>query len=317
MRQKVLAAADALGYKPDFLAKSLRLGTTHSVGFVVRDISNPLFADIAKGAEDALRRAGYSMVLTNSEGNPDLDAEYISLFRQRRVDALILAVESESHPATLKALQLFPGPCVLLDREVPGLTASAVLSDHHSGVEEGVGHLLTLGHRQIGFIAGPKTIRVTRERLSGYLEAHERRAVSVRHELVRLGSYTMAFGYEQTFALLDVGSPPTAIVAAGIQLVAGVLQALQEHGIALGTDIALVCCDEIDLMRVFNPPLSAVTRDGYRLGELAAEVLMDMVVRGAPVRTEHLPTKYVARGTSVPPALREEGVTAPAGSQDG
>jgi LacI family transcriptional regulator len=302
MREKVLAAAAELGYKPDFLAKSLRLGTTYSVGFVVRDISNPLFADIAKGAEDALRHAGYSMVLTNSEGNPELDAEYITLLRQRRVDALILAMESESHPATLEALHLFPGPLVLLDREVPDLVASSVLCDHRSGVKDGVGHLLALDHRRIGFVAGPMAIRVTRERLGGYLEAHESREVPVQQDLLRLGSYTREFGHEQTLLLLDLEQPPTAILAAGIQLVAGVLLALQERGITVGEDIALVCCDEIDLMRVFNPPLSAVTRDGYRLGECAAELLIDMLVKDAPARVQHLPTEYVARGTSVPPA---------------
>lgn len=305
MRKKVLAAAAELGYKPDFLAKSLRLGTTYSVGFVVRDISNPLFADIAKGAEDLLRRAGYSMVLTNSEGNPELDAEYISLLRQRRVDALILAIESESHPATLEAMHLFPGALVLLDREVPDLVASAVLCDHRSGVQDGVGHLLSLGHERVGFVAGPTSIRVTRERLAGYFDAHERRGVAVEQELVRLGSYTREHGYEQTRALLDRASPPSAIVAAGIQLVGGVLLALQERHITVGEDIALICCDEIDLMRVFNPPISAVTRDGYDLGACAAELLIDMLVNRAAPRVQHFPTRYVARGTSVPPGVRK------------
>jgi LacI family transcriptional regulator len=307
MREKVLAAASELGYKPDFLAKSLRLGTTYSVGFVVRDISNPLFADIAKGAEDTLRGAGYSMVLTNSEGNPELDAQYITILRQRRVDALILAIESESHPATLEALHLFPGPLVLLDRTVPDLVASAVLSDHRSGVQDGVGHLLALGHRRIGFVAGPLAIRVTRERLGGYLDAHEHHGALVADELVRLGSYTRDHGYAQTLTLLDLETPPTAIVAAGIQLVAGVLLALQEHAITVGRDIALICCDEIDLMRVFNPPISAVARDGNRLGECAAELLIDMLVKHEPARVEHLPTEYVARGTSVPPRARGQG----------
>jgi LacI family transcriptional regulator, galactose operon repressor len=304
MREKVLAAAAELGYKPDFLAKSLRLGTTFSVGFVVRDISNPLFADIAKGAEDALRHAGYSMVLTNSEGNPELDAQYISLLRQRRVDALILAIESESHPATLEALRLFPGPLVLLDREVPDLVASSVLCDHRSGVKDGVGHLLELGHRRIGFVAGATTIRATRERLGGYLEAHQSHGTSVQQELLRLGAYTREFGYEQTLLLLDLPQPPSAIVAAGIQLLAGVLLALQERGITVGEKIALVCCDEVDLLRVFNPPISTVTRDTYHLGECAAELLVDMLMKEAPARVQHLPTKYVARGTSVPPVTR-------------
>lgn len=307
MRERVLAAAEALGYEPDFLAKSLRLGTTNSVGFVVRDISNPLFADIAKGAEDALRHAGYSMVLTNSEGEADLDAQYITLLRQRHVDALILALESETHPATLDALKLFHGPLVLLDRDVPDVTASAVLCDHRSGVRDAVTHLLDLGHQRIGFIAGPDTIRVTRERLRGYEEAHQSRQATIRDELVRLGTYTRDFGHEQTLALLDLSEPPTAILAAGIQLVAGVLLALQEREVRVGEDLALVTCDEVDLMRVFNPPLSAVTRDGYQLGETAASLLVDMLVNGAPARVEHLSTRYVARGTSVPPKGRQPG----------
>jgi LacI family transcriptional regulator len=301
MRERVLAAATALGYKPDFIAKSLRSGMTYSAGFVVRDISNPLFADIAKGAEDTLRRAGYSMVLTNSEGDPDLDAEYIVLLRQRRVDALILAVESESHPSTLEALQRFPGPLVLLDREVPSLTASAVLCDHYSGVREAVTHLLDLGHRRIGLVAGPATIRVTRERQRGYVEAQADRGVPLKEELVRLGAYTKEFGYDQTFSLLDLPDPPTAILAAGVQLASGVLLALAERGMKAGRNIAFVTCDEVDLMRVFDPPISAVTRDAALLGEKAAGLLIDMLVNGATPRVEQIPTQYVARGTSIPP----------------
>jgi len=301
MRERVLAASEALGYQPHFLAKSLRSGMTYSVGFVVRDISNPLFADIAKGAEDALRRAGYSMVLTNSEGDAELDAEYVGFLRQRHVDALILALESEFHLPTLEALALFRGPMVLLDREVKEVTASAVLCDHRSGVRDGVAHLLDLGHERVGFVAGPDTIRVTRERLSGYREAHHDRQAAVYDELVRLGSYTRDFGHQQTLELLRLVQPPTAILAAGLQLVTGVLLALQERRVRVGEDLALVCCDEVDLMRVFSPPLSAVTRDGYLLGETAASLLVDMLTRGAAERVVHLPTRYVPRGTSVSP----------------
>jgi LacI family transcriptional regulator len=302
MRERVLAAAAALGYTPDLVARGLRSGMTYSVGFVVRDISNPLFADIAKGAEDTLRRAGYSMVLTNSEGDPDLDAEYIWLLRQRRVDALILAVESESHPSTLEALRRFPGPLVLLDREVPELTASAVLCDHCFGVRAGVMHLLELGHRRIGLVAGPTTIRVTRERLRGYREAHADRGVAVDEKLVRLGAYTKDYGYEQTFFLLDLTEPPTAMVAAGIQLSFGALLALSERRMKAGKHIAFVTCDEVDLMRVFDPPISAVTRDATLLGERAASLLTDMLVKGALPRVEEIPTEYVPRGTSIPPS---------------
>ena len=97
MRERVRRAVDELEYKPDILAQSLRRRKTHTVGFVVGDISNQLFADIVKGAETTLRDAGYAMLLTNSEGDPDLDAAYVRLFEQRRTDGLILSLAREDH----------------------------------------------------------------------------------------------------------------------------------------------------------------------------------------------------------------------------
>ena len=155
MRERVLAAVSELGYRPDLLAQGLRRGATHSVGFVVGDISNPLLAEIVKGAEGRLREEGYSVLLSNSEGNPKLDAEYVRVFSQRRVDGLILSLASETEPATLDALSEIEGPCVLLDREIAELQGvSAVVADHRAGMRAAIGHLLDLGHRDIGLISG-------------------------------------------------------------------------------------------------------------------------------------------------------------------
>jgi LacI family transcriptional regulator len=162
MRERVLAAVDALGYRPDLLAQGLRRGATHSIGFVVGDISNPMLAQTVKGAEGRLREEGYSVLLSNSEGDPKLDAEYVRVFSQRRVDGLMLSLASETEAATLEALYEVETPCVLLDREVAGLEgASTVLADHRSGMRAAIGHLLDLGHRRIGLIAGPE-MRPTR-----------------------------------------------------------------------------------------------------------------------------------------------------------
>jgi LacI family transcriptional regulator len=307
MRRRVLRAAEALGYQPDPLARGLRSGTTYVAGFVLRDISNPLFADIAKGAEDGLRQAGYSMLLANSEGSPDLDVTSVQVFQRRRVDGLILALQSESYPPTLEALERFPGALVLMDREIEGLTAGAILCDHRTGVQAAVSHLLALGHRRIGLLAGPDTIRVTRERIRGYMEAHRAHGFETSPHLLRLGSYTERFGYEQTLALFRSGVRPTALVAAGVQLAVGVLFALRELALRPGHDLALVSCDETELMRAFEPPISAVTRDAYRIGQKAAEMLIAIMLHGRQPGVEVLPTTYVPRGTSVAPLSREAG----------
>ena len=105
MRQRVLDAVEELGYQPNLLAQSLRWRETLTVGFVVGDISNPLLATIVEGAETTLRDAGYSMLLTNSEGNPQLDAEGIKLFQRRQVDGLILSLARDDHTPTMEVLE--------------------------------------------------------------------------------------------------------------------------------------------------------------------------------------------------------------------
>ena len=105
MRERVMEAVDELGYEPDLLAQSLRRATTRSVGFVVGDISNPLLAEIALGAETTLRDAGYSMLLTNSENDPALDAGHARLLLQRRVDGLLLSLAAEATPTRSRTLE--------------------------------------------------------------------------------------------------------------------------------------------------------------------------------------------------------------------
>src|SRR5579871_1198712 len=149
MRQVVMAAVAELGYQPDMLAQGLRRGKTFSVGFTVSDISNTVLAQIVTGAEKRLREAGYSLLLTNSEGNPELDVEHISLLERRRVDGLLLSLAEEHHDATVAALRQVTVPTVLIDRDVPyGVNARCAAFDHARGMRDATEYLLQLGHRR-------------------------------------------------------------------------------------------------------------------------------------------------------------------------
>lgn len=295
MRDRVMAATSALGYQPDLLAQSLRRGSTRTVGFIVRDISNPLFADIVHGAETRLRASRYSLVLTNSDGDPSLDAAHIQLLNRRRVDGLILSLESESHPPTLAALNDLNCPLVLLDREVPAVRASAVVSDHYMGVREGVLDMLRRPESRVAFIGG-EAVRASRERLRGYLDAHEAVGRAPDLTLVRTRSYTADFGFEQTRALLR-GHRVTGILAGGAQLSLGALEAIREANTGMGTDLDFVAADGIALMQYLNPPVSTVERDAVELGATAATLLVEMLDEGGESRVITLPTKYVRRSS--------------------
>lgn len=168
LRERVLAAAAELGYQPDILAQSLRRGATRSVGFIADDLSNHVIADIATGAERTLREHGYSLLVMNSELQPDLDAHNIRVLQARRVDALMMCPVEENHPETVAALQSLTIPlCIVEGDQPPEVRASYVHSEHADGVLQALRHLVSLGHRRIALLTGPSRYRSARERAKG------------------------------------------------------------------------------------------------------------------------------------------------------
>lgn len=300
MRERVLVAVEELGYKPDLLAQSLRRRETRSIGFVVGDISNQLFAEIVKGAETALREAGYAMLLTNSEGDPALDAAHVRLFEQRRADGLILSLAREDHRPTIEAIEAIDIPIVLVDRDLPtSIAVSRVLSDHASGMHAAVNHLLDLGHRRIGLILG-QPIRPTHERRRAFEEAHAARGLEPG-PAVR-GRFSVDFGVQATRRLLDSAERLTAIIAGGNQLMIGALKVFSERGLEVGQDISFLGCDDIPITSLYRPPIAVVRRDNEAIGRTAAELLLRRLKDGGAETDIVLPTEFVPRPSCVPPA---------------
>ena len=266
-------------------------------GSIVRDIANPLFADIVKGAEQELETAGYSMLLMNSLGDPARDAMHLRVLRQRRVDGIILSLQSETNPDTLAALRETTAPIVLVDREVQGIEAGAVLSDHFAGVTAATVSLLELGHKRLSLIGGPFDVRATRERQAAFETACKTAGLTSANYETKLGPYTHEFGYQTMQALLEGATPPTAVIASGVQAGSGILQALDERGVVPGTGISVVICDDVEFLRLIRPSISVIARDGEAIGAAAGRLLVErMKDADAPPRTEILPTHYVARG---------------------
>ena len=300
MRARVLAAVEELGYQPDMLAQSLRRRETRTVGFVVGDISNPLFAEIVTAFESTLRTNGYSMLLTNSLGDAALEASHVGLLRQRRVDGLVISVLDETHPETIDLLRELDIPIVVLDRNLPaGIPASRVLSDHRSGMKAAALHLLDLGHRRIALIGGTG-VRPALERRAGLVEAFESRGLPPTYTLVE-GSFSVEDGEIAMRRLLDQPEPPSAVIAGGNQLMLGALRVVAERQLALGDVLSFVGCDNVAITDLFQPAVAVVRRDNFAMGRAAAELLLARMRDDAEPSDVVLPTEFVARPSCGPP----------------
>ena len=300
MTEKVMRAVEELDYQPDMLAQSLRRRETRSVGFVVGDISNPLIAEIVTGVESTLHTNGYSMLLTNSLGDPLLEAAHIALLSNRRVDGLVISVLDESHPEVLGRLRELDIPVVVLDRNLPAeIPVSRVLSDHRSGMKAAGLHLLNLGHRRMGLIAGA-AVRPSVERRAGLEEAFTERGLPATYTADE-GVFSVEHGAAAMRRMLDLPVPPTAVIAGGNQLMLGALRVVSERGLTLGRDLSFVGCDDVAITDLFQPAVAVVRRDNLAMGRTAAELLLARLRDDAPPSDVVLPTEFVARPSCGPP----------------
>ncbi|MBN9009825.1 MAG: LacI family DNA-binding transcriptional regulator, partial [Rhizobiales bacterium] len=191
---KVRAAIEELGFQPDSRAQNMRRRSTLTVGFVVDDIANPLHATTFKAADAELREHGFSLYLVNTSGRAREEADAIDMMQHGRADGLIMTINSERDPTTLKRLAALRIPSVLLDREI-SLDVDAVLTDHAVGMTQATEHLIDLGHRRIALITGGPDIRPGRERVRGFLEAFRKRGLPVPQDLLRANNLSADYGF--------------------------------------------------------------------------------------------------------------------------
>lgn len=302
MRARVLAAVEDLGYEPDLLAQSLRRGRTYTIGFVVRDISNPILAEIALGAETALSAAGYSMLLANSHGEPDQDAAGIHMFRRRRVDGLLLSLSDESNARTREELKRLDGSAVLIDREMPEVpTLSAVLGDHATSARQALRLMIDLGHRHIGVISGSSQIYPMREIDRVVREVCGQAGVKLTMEA---GPFTPEDGAARAERLLSGRDRPTALLTTSNQIFVGALHVIQARGLRIPDDLSIVTFDDIPLLDLLDPPIGVISRLPREIGRRAAEQLIAQLRDDAPPRTIVTPTSFEPRGSLGPSPSR-------------
>lgn len=298
-RRAVLEAAVQIGYRVNPAARTLRTSRSALVGLLVPAINHAVFAEIAEQLETSLRRHDVALAVSGSGWDRAAELAALEVFVSRDVDALVVAVSDDRDAQVAHWLAGVQTPVLLLDRELPGLSADAVLTDQQPGTRAAVLHLAGHGHRRIGLLSVPYTIRPGREAARAHAaalrEAELRDDPALRQE-ARPGREP-----EAVAALLAAGA--TAIIVGGATAaVARVLEDLQRRGLTMPRDVSLVAYDDSDLAALATPRLTTIVRPvpeiGSRAGGLVAARLAD---RDRPPRTETVATRLVVRGSTGPP----------------
>jgi len=271
---RVQQAMEALDYRPNAVAQSLRTRKTHVIGAVVSDITNPFFATLIRGAEDASIEAGYSLIVCNSDESLEKEDRYVRLLRQRRMDGLLISPVGDGSNSVVHKLPRWKIPFVFVDRRVEGIDADAVLSDNVDGAYQATRHLISRGHRRIGLILGIRGATTTEERLTGYRRALDESGIMFREELLIYGGYRTTGGRQGIQKLLALSNPPSAIFSTNNLMTIGVLQELFHRHVKIPGQMAVLSFDDPTLGEFLQPPLTVVTQDPYSVGKSALEKLL-------------------------------------------
>ena len=268
---KVRRAIRSLRFHPNVFARGLRQRRSYTLGLLIPDITNPYFAEAAKGVEDAAHRAGLAVLLCDSENDPAREARYLHLLRDRRVDGLLYVTAGDGAGLRRSWRGL---PLVLMDREIPGINADSVTTDNELGAYLITRLLLERGHRRVAFLAGPRRLAPARLRLRGYRRALRGAGVPPDSRLIRSGAFTVAGGRAAMESLLRAAPHPTAVVASNDVMALGAVEAIEKAGLRVPAHISVVGFDDIPVAALTRPPLTTVAQPVRRMGEVAVELLL-------------------------------------------
>jgi LacI family transcriptional regulator len=295
LARKIWRASKRHGYKPNAAAVMLKTNRSRTVGVVIPDITDPVFPPIIRGIEDGLARHGYVAILANTDGNPRRQVQAIETLRLRGIDGLIVA-SAQRHDADVS--RLTAGMAVVtVSRRTDDARFASVVHDEDDGMRRILTHLASLGHQRIAAIAGPQTVSTGYNRYASYLRHGEALGLETNRTLA---AFARAFNEQEgercTEVLLVTGRPFTAIVCANDRLAVGGITALRRHGIDCPRDVSITGFNDMALADRLSPALTTIRVEHYRAGAEAAELIVEMLTKGAAApRHVVLPVELVVR----------------------
>ena len=296
-RERVLNAVQELGYRPNNVARSLRMRRTMTLGLIVPDMSNPFFAELVHSVQQEAFEAGYALMVGDSGEDGARQQRYIDSFIERQIDGLILL---PAHVITdgFSELEKHNVPWVVIDRYIPGKSnVPSVMVANRDGAYAATSHLLDHGRRVIGCIAGPANVRSALERAAGWRSALNDRGVPVENHLQLHSLFHRKSGYRNAMLLMDLHQVD-AIFCGSDEQALGVLQALKDLGLRCPEDVAIVSFDGIPAAAYTSPGLTTMAQPFVEIGRTSVERLLERIENPARIAASTVfPVRLIQRGS--------------------
>lgn len=275
LQNRVRQAMEKVGYRPNNLARSLRLGKTDTIGLIIPDNSNLFFAEISRYIEDIGFANGYTVFLCNSDDNAIKQSKYLDVLIAKQVDGIIF-ISVRNEKSDLKMLTEANIPFVIVDRD-DGTDADVVLVDNFSGGYEAVSYLLSLGHTEIGCISGPATLAASEERVNGGFKALVDNNLKIRQEFIVRGDFRFKSGEAAMDKLLNLPVPPTAVFVCNDMMAIGAIRSVHNRNLRVPDDISIIGFDNPPIAEVINPALTTIAQPISEIAASAMNILLKRI----------------------------------------
>lgn len=271
-REYIKALAKEMNYTPNSIARGLVTKCTKTLGFVVADITNPFFSELAQGFEEQASKNGYGVFLCNTGWDLEKEKKYLKNLLSNRVDGIAIAPVSDEISHIME-----------IDKDIPTVFAayrphvkesSFVATDDSKSATMAVEYLIKIGHRRIAYIGGQANKNTNIDRFNGYRTTMEKHQIRIDNNYIANGEFSMSSGYNLAKKLLIHQEPPTAIVAGDDLIALGVIQAIEEFGLSVPQNISVLGFDDISYASLYKIRLTTVRQPIRMIGEVCMDIIL-------------------------------------------
>jgi LacI family transcriptional regulator len=283
-RSRVLVAAETLGYRPNLRARDLRQRSSCCIGLIIPNLMNAYYTALADEASQLLAKAGYQLMLASTRDDPEIERDTVDTMMGQDVAGLMW-VPTSPDEKLLKLLDDHHIPVVSIVRQMASEKIDSVVFEDFGGSYAATEHLISLGHRCIGYVGGDTKHSSNSARWRGYKKAMEDAGLPIDERLIRLGTPQSTWGEVATHDLLLLPQPPTAIFAASNAIIPGVVRVLRRHKVQVPAEVSLICFDDVDWFSFSLPPITAISTSHSKLARTAVELLLRRIEESGGVES--------------------------------